>query len=182
MIQDKNGKFNTHDRTVFVDMDGVIANFHGYFKQLFGWDLAKGDDNNDQKMWDQINSYGKSKFFEELPWIPGSKAMWSFIVDNFVNVKILSALGKYDHEDGGQTRKGKITWLAHHLPKLKPEDIILVVNKHKKRHYCKPGDIIIDDTPIVIEEWNAKGGKGIFFTNATDVIEELKKYVYDEVK
>jgi 5'(3')-deoxyribonucleotidase len=191
MIQDKNEKFDSHDRTIFVDLDGVLCDFHGHFKELFGWNPGKSDDSDDktkekvladQKMWEQINSYGKSRFFEELTWVPGSKAMWAFIIDNFVNVKILSALGKSDIEDGGITRKGKIRWLEHHLPGLKPNDIILVTNKHKKRHYSKPGSIIIDDTPVIIDEWNAKGGIGIFFTNAMDVTEQLKKYVYGETK
>lgn len=180
----KTEKLNSRDRIVYVDMDGVLANFHGYFKHLFGWDLPKGDSDKkaelDKKMWDSINQYGKAKFFEELPWISGSKAMWTFIVDNFVNVKILSALGKTDLEDG-LTKKGKITWLKHHLPNLKDADTILVVNKHQKKRYSKPGDIIIDDTPLVIEEWNSKGGHGIFFTNAEDVVNQLSHYVYQEI-
>src|ERR1035437_266268 len=191
MIQDKNEKFNSYDRIVYMDMDGCLCDFHGHFKQLFGWDPGKSDDSDDNtdakvkpdhKMWDQINSYGKARFFEELPWISGSKEMWAFIVDNFTNVKILSALGKSDLEDGGITRKGKIRWLAHHLPSLNQENIILVTNKHKKRHYSKTADIIIDDTPVIIEEWNAKGGIGIFFTNASDVMKKLEKYVYEETK
>jgi 5'(3')-deoxyribonucleotidase len=106
--------------------------------------------------------------------------MWLFITDNFVNVKILSALGKHDLEDG-LTRKGKMVWLHHHLPNLKDEDIILVTNKHQKKRYSKPGDIIIDDTPLVIEEWNAKGGHGIFFKSAGDVVNQLSHYVYQAV-
>jgi hypothetical protein len=35
---------------------------------------------------------------------------------------------------------------------------------------------------VIIDEWNAKGGIGIFFTNAMDVMEQLKKYVYGETK
>lgn len=177
-------KFNSRDRIVYVDMDGVIANFHGYFKELFGWDIPKISSDKkpeiDTKMWDQINGYGKSKFFEELPWISGSQSMWHFIIDNFVNVKILSALGKSDVEDG-LTKKGKLLWLQHHLPNLKDEDIILVVNKHQKKHYSRTGDIIIDDTPSVIEDWNNKGGHGIFFKNAEDVINQLTHYVYKSI-
>ena len=182
MKQDKENI--SRDRIVYVDMDGVLANFHGYFKHLFGWDLPKGDSDKkpelDKQMWDSINKYGKAKFFEELPWIDGSKAMWSFITDNFVNVKICSALGKTDLEDG-LTKKGKLVWLKHHLPDLKDADIILVVNKHQKKRYSRPGDIIIDDTPLVIEEWDSKGGHGILFKSAGDVVNQLSHYVYQSV-
>ena len=179
--KDKTEKFSSRDRIINVDMDGVLANFHGYFKHLFGWDAPKNNANKqpelDKKMWDSINQYGKDKFFEELPWIEGSKAMWLFITDNFINVRILSALGKHDAEDG-LTKKGKLVWLHHHLPKLKDNDIILVRNKHQKKHYSKPGDIIIDDTNSVINDWNSNGGHGILFKNAGDAVNQLSHYVY----
>jgi hypothetical protein len=57
------------------------------------------------------------------------------------------------------------------------DDIILVPNKHKKRHYSKPGDIIIDDNETVIQEWTRKGGIAIFHKTALETIETLKKYV-----
>ena len=181
----KEKSFNSHDRTVYVDMDGVLADFHGYFKQMFGWDLPKGDAENkpelDKKMWNQINDYGKAKFFENLPWISGSKAMWNFLVDNFVNVKILSALGK-SNDSSEPVKVGKMAWLNRHIPKLRESDIILVAHKHKKQEYSKPGNIIIDDTPVVIEEWKTKGGTGIFFTNADNVISKLEKLVYEKIQ
>lgn len=175
---------NSRDRIIFVDLDGVLCDFRGYFKQLFGWVLPKNDVDKfpelDKKMWNDINEYGKSRFFEELPWITGSKSMWSFITDNFVNIKILSALGKSNNEDD-LTRKGKMMWLTKNIPKLREDDILLVANKHKKRHYSKPNDIIIDDTTVVIEEWESKGGIGILFINANDVISKLEKIVYEKI-
>jgi len=164
-------------KTVYVDMDGVLADFKGYFQTLFG---QNADETSDPELWKLIENYGKTKFFEELPWLPGSKQMWDFIVNNFMRVKILSALGKTDNIDK-QTSQGKMVWLSHHLPKLRDQDIILVENKHRKRHYSKPGDIIIDDTLVVIQEWNHKGGTGILFKSAQQVIEELKKHVYEEL-
>lgn len=162
-------------RTVYVDMDGVLANFSGYYFTLF---KKNADEVEDKELWDNINRYGKAKFFKELPWIAGSQDMWNFIVKNFMRVKILSALGKSDTIDK-QTSIGKMYWLSKHLPNLSKKDIILVENKHRKRHYSKPGDIIIDDTPIVIDEWRHKGGIGIMFQSAAQVQNELEKYIYE---
>ena len=143
---------------VWFDMDGVLADFEGGFYKISGTTV---DDITDEEMWASIGSYGKAKFFSELEWMAGGKEIWQFALDNFPKVKILSALGRSDKIDK-QTTQGKLMWIRHNIPSLQLDDIILVDNKHRKRHYCKPGDIIIDDTPVVIDEWTKKGGIGIF--------------------
>lgn len=160
-----------YKRTVYVDMDGVLADFDKAFYEISGLNT---DTTSDEQLWSKIESHGKVRFFAELPWMPGSEDMWRFITNNFLHVKILSATGR---DANGQAAKGKTMWLRHHLPHLKESDIILVPNKHKKRHYSKPGDIIIDDTPVVIQEWIHKGGIGILHKSAADTINHLRKYV-----
>ena len=173
---DTNGKSMNDEnvnRSIFVDMDGVLADFEGGFYRLAGVGV---NDVTDPEMWSRIDAYGKAKFFSELDWMDGGKELWQFATNNFLKVKILSALGKSDKIDK-QTTQGKLTWLRHNIPTLQMNDIILVENKHKKRHYSKPGDIIIDDTPVVIQEWIQKGGIGILHKTAPDTIAELKRYV-----
>lgn len=160
-------------RTVYVDMDGVLADFNKGFYNLTG--LAV-DAVTDVEMWNSIQAYGKDKYFSELEWMPGGKDLWNFVTQNFLQVKILSALGKSDLIDG-HTTKGKMIWLRHNLPALRQEDIILVKDKHRKRHYSQPGDIIIDDHPIVIDEWAHKGGIGILHKTLADTVGRLKQYV-----
>ena len=162
-----------YKRIVYVDMDGVLADFDRGFYEITG---ISTDNLADDELWARIDAYGKAKFFSELPWMDGGKEMWNFITENFLDVKILSALGKSDKIDK-QTTQGKTAWLRHHLPSLHSGDIILVDNKHRKRHYSKPGDIIIDDTPVVIQEWVKKGGIGILHENAQNTISHLKRYV-----
>ena len=136
-----------YKRTVYVDMDGVLADFEGGFYKLAGMSI---ENFSDPEMWSRIDAHGKAKFFAELEWMNGGKELWQFITNNFLKVKILSALGKSDKIDK-QTTQGKLTWIRHNIPTLQLDDIILVDNKHKKRHYSKPGDIIIDDTSVVIQ-------------------------------
>ena len=162
-----------YNRTVYVDMDGVLADFEGGFYKLSGIGVKNV---SDPELWSKIEACGKAKFFSELEWMGGGKEIWQFVANNFLNAKILSALGKSDKIDK-QTTQGKLMWLRHNIPSLQLEDIILVDNKHKKRHYSKPGDIIIDDTEIVIQEWIKKGGIGILHKTASDTIAQLKQYV-----
>jgi|SRR5579862_7629560 len=162
-----------HKRIVYVDMDGVLADFAAGFQEISG---MSEDAVTNEELWAAIEAYGKAKFFAHLPWMAGGKEMWNFITQNFLKVKILSALGKSDATNK-LTTQGKTSWLRHHLPNLHSDDIILVENKHKKRHYSRPGDIIIDDTPVVIQEWVKKGGIGILHKTAQETMNQLKQYV-----
>jgi 5'(3')-deoxyribonucleotidase len=172
-MEDTNRENQDYKRTVYVDMDGVIADFDRGFYEMTGMETDHVQDN---ELWAAIDAHGKARFFSELPWMPGGKELWQFVTSNFLKVKILSALGKSDKIDK-QTTQGKLAWLRHNIPNLQLDDIILVDNKHRKRHYSKPGDIIIDDTPVVIEEWLKKGGIGILHKTASDTIGQLKRYV-----
>ena len=161
-------------RTVYVDMDGVIADFDLGFEKLTGFTTNSV---SDEQLWKLISDNGKFKFFSDLPWTSGGKELWLYVSQNFIKVKILTALGRSDVIDGGLASKGKRMWLHKNIPELKDSDIIMVANKHKKRHYSKPGDIIIDDRESTISEWNKKGGIGILYKSTPQTIEQLKKYV-----
>ncbi len=164
---------NEIKRICYLDMDGVLADFERGFYQLSGMDVSQV---SDEEMWSKIDAHGKAKFFSELEWMPGGKDLWNFAYQNFLQVKILSALGKSDKIDK-QTSTGKREWLSHNIPTMSPDDIILVDNKHQKKRYSKPGDILVDDTEIVITEWNKRGGIGILYKTTNDTINILKRYI-----
>jgi hypothetical protein len=48
-------------------------------------------------------------------------------------------------------------------------------NRANKQLFAGPNRILIDDMKQTIDEWNAKGGIGIFHTSAADTIKQLKK-------
>ena len=95
-------------RICYCDLDGVLADFDKGFYELT---QMSPDDVSDEELWARITAYGKAKFFSELPWMSGGKEMWNFIVQNFLNVKILSTLGKSDKIDK-QSTQGKMSWLV----------------------------------------------------------------------
>ena len=162
-----------YKRIYYVDMDGVIANFDKGFEEIAG--VSPKTLSND-KLWEIINTHGKAKFFSDLPWMPDGKELWTFVTQNFLRVKILTALGRSNKTDN-QTTTGKKMWLRKNIPSLQDSDIIMVENKHRKRHYSTPNSIIIDDTEVVIQEWTHKGGIGILHRNTRDTISKLEQYI-----
>ncbi len=85
-----------YKRIIYVDMDGVLADFDRGFYEIAG---ISTDSISIDELWARIDAYDKAKFFSELPWMCGGKEMWNFITENFLDVKILSALGKSDKID-----------------------------------------------------------------------------------
>ena len=48
-------------------------------------------------------------------------------------------------------------------------------SRANKQLFAEPNRILIDDMQKTIDEWNAKGGTGIFHSSAANTITELKK-------
>jgi hypothetical protein len=48
-------------------------------------------------------------------------------------------------------------------------------SRANKQLFAEPNRILIDDMQKTIDEWNAKGGIGIFHSSAANTITELKK-------
>src|ERR1700675_4278625 len=99
-MQMENNETENHNRIVYCDMDGVLADFDRGFYEISG---VSSDNVSDEELWNKIDEYGKAKFFSELPWTTDGKELWDYITNNFLNVKILSALGKSDLIDGKTT-------------------------------------------------------------------------------
>ena len=176
-LTSKNNLSQKYDRIIYCDMDGVIADFRKSAAAL-GFNIPSTDIETPkyEEMWAAIDAMGKDKFFADLDWMRDGKQLWKFITDNFMNVKILTALGRADQKDK-LTTKGKRMWLQRNIPTLDDSDIIMVPNKHAKKHYAKDGDILIDDTEICIKQWIRSGGIGILHKTTMDTIRKLERYV-----
>lgn len=144
------------DRPVlFLDLDGVMADFDGYFPQLFGYDHR---DAGDSTMWAEIENHGS--FFRDMP-------MCEDAFDFFVSIRhlrpvILTACpaDPVKFEDIATQKRG---WVREHLGPHVPI-IFSPGGKNKQLYMHREGDILIDDFARNIERWNAAGGRGIWHT------------------
>tara|TARA_Y100000592_G_scaffold9130_1_gene12750 strand:+ start:39 stop:614 length:576 start_codon:yes stop_codon:yes gene_type:complete len=165
--------------TIYVDMDGVIADFDQRFI-----DLTKSKENpsgmtpNEYKdkygmnqFWDFIDEENKVKFWAGIPKMDGAE-------------KLINYVSKYDYEIltapsiKKQSRIGKMVWLRKIHPNLFPDTPKVNFKPAKEKHTVKPTltktDILIDDKQSTIDNWNAAGGTGILFTSAGNTIKQLK--------
>jgi hypothetical protein len=157
---------------IFCDLDGVLCNFDGRFKEYSGlYPEEYQKKYNIRAFWKEIEKYGV-EWWSEMNWIDGGKELWNFLIKNFDYIQILT--GSPWGKAGEYSKKGKEIWVAKELGLYK------VNHKpgRRKWEFCEDeNDILIDDTLICIKNWKEKGGgNGILHIETPITIEELKKY------
>ena len=144
---------------IFVDMDGVLCDFSGRYKDLFNEEFESV-----KKPWPKINSKGMS-FWSEMAWTSDGKQLWKALKTH--KPTILSSPGL----DIGGISEGKKEWLTKHLPGIK------YILERQKHLYAGKNKILIDDTADKIDKWTAAGGIGILHKNTKTTLQKLNKYL-----
>ena len=166
-----NTKTNMIQSKVYVDMDGVIADFFSAlaeFRKVNHW-KDKGEITLDTS----IKELQGTNFFETLPVFPFAKNLVNLVKsytggDYYINTSPL-------RDDLENSRKYKTKWLQKH--NFVPNDIIVTKRKESYAVDKKTGipNILIDDRPKNLEKWVAKGGFGIRYQANEDSINVVKK-------
>lgn len=134
---------------IFLDLDGVFADFDSRVRRLTG---KHPNDLEKSRLWKIINN--DKRFFAELELIEGCMQLWEATRDLEPVFLTGAPSAKIFHEQ-------KREWVARVFG---PEFTVHVVPKKLKQDFSGPGKILIDDTPVNIEQWNARGGHGILHT------------------
>jgi hypothetical protein len=156
--------------TFFVDLDGVLVNFDQGFKDITNMSKETYVHMYGKKeLWATINSKGPS-WWENLQWMPDGKQLWD-VVKNF-NVKILSS--GTTKNTGDLAKVGKLRWIKNNLGDV---ESIIVDASHLKQNYAdaKETNVLIDDLPSNIIQWNAQGGTGILHKSTESTLNKLKQ-------
>ena len=138
---------------VYVDMDGVLADFFGEWKKLIGKDWRKVKDIEPalQKIRDTDD------FWLDLPLLPQAKNLLGIIKKVKGSYTILSSPLPNDPNSEPHKRE----WIKKNLDFFPPENVIIT---HDKPKYAVNSDgtpnILIDDFGKNIASWEAAGGEG----------------------
>lgn len=147
---------------LFLDLDGVMADFDAHFPATFGLDhrsLA------DDEMWKIIN--GHPTFFRDLP--PCQGAIWFFERIRPLDPIVLTACNKSNY---ALIARQKREWVREHLG---TEVMVLPVlgGTNKPLFMHAPGDVLIDDFEKNTRVWEEAGGRAILHRSFPTTFNEL---------
>jgi hypothetical protein len=152
-----------------LDLDGVLYNFNARIKSILGKNLE--DFNPRIGAWLLLTPY--QDLFKDLELLPDAMTLVNG-VKKFANernymIEILTAVPYYavmplaaGHKRESVQKDFAEPWKFKTGPHAR--------NKHE---HCRPGDILIDDSVMNVQQWNAKGGFGILHKSAEETLIQL---------
>jgi hypothetical protein len=165
----------TKQPVIYLDMDGVIADFFGGVEKMYGvkhWkELTSVKTGGDLKQ-EVIDRITGSDFFSTLPKFPTADGLIALIKSaTGGHFSILTSPLIGDHENSAAQKK---VWIAKNIER--PDEVIVSGRKEK---WAKQKDgtpnILIDDRPVNIERWESKGGFGILYQANKDSIIKVQQ-------
>tara|TARA_Y100000748_G_scaffold304174_1_gene312264 strand:- start:2532 stop:3707 length:1176 start_codon:yes stop_codon:yes gene_type:complete len=168
--------------TVYLDMDGVLADFFGGVEKMYGvehWKQLTSDKTKDLKK-EVIDRITGTDFFATLPKFQSADALID-MVKKFTggNFSINTSPLRGDNENSGKYKK---VWISNNIDK--PDEIVVTGRKetYAKDKASGTPNILIDDRPINIQRWQDSGGYGILYQANRDSLDKVKKGLEDYAK
>lgn len=147
-------------RNLFVDMDGVVADFDKMAEGVLGYQLGRGL-RYPPKDWTRIAE--NQRFYSELELCEGAlefvDQLKELSFQHDLDLKFLTAIPK--DNDVPWAVHDKTRWLDKHFPGI---PMWIGPYSDDKIKHCRLGDILVDDRVKTITDWNILGGIGILHT------------------
>lgn len=176
---------------VFVDVDGVIADFKGSMSRFYPECSTNAELNNwlyEHDGWDYLEQenphvYGK------LDVLPDASELMSNLITlrtrKKIRLSMLTAIPKLWADNPTMSEiatNDKKEWVRRRFGI--PTDATLVVRREEKQYRVaeenrigSPTPVLIDDLDKNITEWKSAGGHGILHTSARSSLVALSKYL-----
>ena len=160
--------------TVYLDMDGVLADFDKKTIELIGKMLREFP--TSKEGWDAMADH--RNIYELLEPMPDAVELVNGVITlckvHNVNYGVLTAIPKIGKIPDAKIHKVK--WIKNTFPELSHNFNIGPHAQHKQFH-AREGDVLIDDSELNIPQWNDAGGYGILHTSAKRSLVLLENYL-----
>ena len=140
---------------IYVDMDGVLADFFGEWKKLVGKDWRELGKDEIEPALKKIRD--EDKFWLNIPLTANAKNLLGVIKQVKGDYKILSSPLANDPNSEPHKRE----WIEKNLDFFPPTEVI--ITKDKAKYATNPDgtpNILIDDYGVNIAAWESAGGIG----------------------
>lgn len=155
---------------IYLDMDGVIADFEKRYESLYHMHPREAEKN--QKFNKFFDEFIATKQFATLDLMPGAVAGMKYLDSLGIPIEILSSTASEERYE--PISKQKRVWLQINNIPYKQN---FVPGKRHKYKFATPDSVIIDDTESVIKDFRNAGGIGIWHKSWDVTISILKMYV-----
>lgn len=157
--------------TLYLDMDGVVADFDEYASRVLG-PIPQSSGIYPDEQWQKIAD--NKRLYRDLKKTPYADDLVAECGDLALtkgwDLMFLTAVPKAN--DIKWAFYDKMVWAQLLFPGI---PIHFGPYSHDKWKHCQPGDILIDDRASNIEEWRAAGGIAIRHVDIDATLYELSK-------
>lgn len=151
----------TRPPQLWIDMDGVLADFDGAYVKHFGCLPSKDPTVLSQnEKWTKLQEI--PEFYFNLRPLPDAHVLVT--ATRALRPIILTGCPK-----GGWAEEQKIAWGHLHFPGIP----MVLCRSHQKPLFCHKGDVLVDDWPKYKSKWEERGGTFIVHTSAKESLTRL---------
>lgn len=162
----------TPNTKIYLDMDGVLADFFHEYAKLAGVTSGSYRDIPPAKQDPTLDKMIGTDFFNRLPKFSTADSLVKLVLGYVNSYSICSSPLRGDHANSGNWKK---VWIKSHL---NPQPAEIVITGQKERHAVNPDgspNILIDDRGTNIVAWRARGGIGIKYQADEDSLDVVAK-------
>ncbi len=151
-------------RHLFLDCDGVLADFDAGARLVLGTDVRTFEARHGKReFWRRL---ARTKdFYATLPEMPDARELFDAV--RHLNPTILTGLPL-----GNWAAPQKVRWAAEHFPGVP----IITCMARDKHHHMSPGDVLVDDRADHRGKWEDAGGVFVHHKSARESLRELGAY------
>ena len=162
----------TENTKIYLDMDGVLADFFAEYAKLAGVTSGSYRDIPPAKADPTLDKMVGTDFFARLPKFPTADALVKLVLGYVKSYGICSSPLRGDFKNSEHYKR---EWIKEHL---NPQPAEIIITSQKERHAVNPDgspNILIDDRGTNIVAWRARGGIGIKYQADEDSLDTVAR-------